>query len=210
MYFARTPRTAQSFFREVVWNVPGSGRDLYLTFDDGPIPVVTPWVLDLLKEHDAKGTFFCIGRNCAENPGILQRIREEGHSVGNHTYDHIPGRKTPMRAYLRNVLQCQAYTGTRLFRPPFMSITLNQTRALRSRFEVVLWDVLSADFDTDISSEECLRNVVDNVRAGSIVLFHDSEKAEPHLRYALPRVLEHFAAQGYRFKALPEMPRRKH
>lgn len=210
MYFARTPRTAQSFFKELVWNVPGPGKDLYLTFDDGPIPVVTPWVLDVLKEHDAKGTFFCIGRNCVENPAILQRIRDEGHSVGNHTYDHLPGRTTPMRTYLRNVLQCQPYTRTRLFRPPFMSITLNQTRVLRSRFKVVLWDVLSADFDTEISSEECLRNVIDNVRPGSIVLFHDSEKAEPHLRYALPAVLKHFREQGYRFKALPEMPALKH
>ena len=209
MYFARTPRTAQSFFKELVWNVPGPDKDLYLTFDDGPIPVVTPWVLDVLKEHDAKGTFFCIGRNCVENPAILQRIRDEGHSVGNHTFDHLPGRSTPMRTYLRNVLQCQPYTGTRLFRPPYMSITLNQTRVLRSRFDVVLWDVLSGDFDPGISAEQCLRNVIDNVRRGSIVLFHDNEKSEPHLRYALPKVLEHFGTQGYRFKALPEMPRLK-
>jgi len=209
VYLARTPRSAQSFFKEVVWNIPGPGKDLYLTFDDGPIPVVTPWVLDLLAQHEAQATFFCIGSNCAANPEILARIRREGHAVGNHTYDHLPGRSTPMRTYLRNVLQCQPFTGTRLFRPPYMSITLNQTRVLRSRFDVVLWDVLSGDFDTDISGEQCLRNVVDNVRPGSIILFHDSVKAEPHLRFALPEVLRRFAAEGYRFKALPESPTRR-
>ena len=204
MYLTRTPRTVRSFFREVVWNVPGTSKDLYLTFDDGPIPEVTPWVLDTLAEYDAKATFFCIGANCATNPDILERIRREGHTVGNHTYDHLPGRKTPLRTYLRNVLRCQEFTGTRLFRPPYMSLTLAQGRALRSRFEVVLWDVLSGDFDADIDGAKCLENVLAAVRPGSIVLFHDSLGAEERVRYALPRTLEHFAKQGYRFRALDE------
>jgi peptidoglycan/xylan/chitin deacetylase (PgdA/CDA1 family) len=204
MYLTRTPRTVRSFFREVVWNVPGTCKDLYLTFDDGPIPEVTPWVLDTLAEHDAKATFFCIGANCAANPDILDRIRREGHAVGNHTYDHLPGRKTPLRTYLRNVIRCQEFTGTRLFRPPYMSLTLAQGRALRSRFEVVLWDVLSGDFDADIDGVKCLENVLAAVRPGSIVLFHDSLGAEERVRYALPRTLEHFAKQGFRFRALDE------
>lgn len=205
MYLTRTPKPVQSFFREVVWNIPGGGKkDLYLTFDDGPIPEVTPWVLDTLAGYDAKATFFCIGSNCVAHPEILERIRRDGHSVGNHTYDHLPGRKTPFRTYLRNVIRCQEFTGTRLFRPPYMSLTLAQGRALRSRFEVVLWDVLSGDFDPDIDGPQCLENVLSAARPGSIVLFHDSLGAEARVRYALPRVLEHYAEQGYRFRALNE------
>ncbi|MEZ4738336.1 MAG: polysaccharide deacetylase family protein [Flavobacteriales bacterium] len=188
-----------------MWNIPGGGKkDLYLTFDDGPIPEVTPWVLDTLAEYDAKATFFCIGSNCVAHPEILDRIHREGHSVGNHTYDHLPGRKTPLRTYLRNVIRCQEFTGTRLFRPPYMSLTLAQGRALRSRFDVVLWDVLSGDFDPDIDGPQCLENVLSAARPGSIVLFHDSLGAEARVRYALPRVLVHFAEQGYRFRALNE------
>lgn len=177
-------------------------KELYLTFDDGPIPGVTPWVLDTLASFHAKATFFCIGRNAAENPAILQRIRTEGHVVGNHTWDHPRGRRTGTFSYLRNVLRCQSVTGSRLFRPPYGSITRRQAAALRTRFDLVLWDVLSGDFDTRLDGETCLRNAISNVKPGSIIVFHDSLKAEERLRYALPRTLEHLGKQGYRFKAL--------
>ncbi len=202
MYIVHPPRIVRSLFNGVVWSVPGPAKDLYLTFDDGPVPGITPWVLDTLAAHGAKATFFCIGHNCAEHPELLQRIRSEGHTVGNHTYDHVRGLRTSTRSYLRNVLRCQVITGTRLFRPPYLSISLSQLKAVRKRFDVVLCDVLSGDFDTSIDGPTCLGNILPNVRPGSIVIFHDSLKGEERLRYALPRTLDHFAEKGYRFRAL--------
>lgn len=202
MYLARSHALLKALFKERVWNVPGSGKELYLTFDDGPIPGVTPWVLDTLAQHQAKATFFVIGRNAATNPALLARIRAEGHCVGNHTWDHLNGWKTSTFAYLRNVLRCQGVTGSRLFRPPYGKLTREQARALRTRFDIVMWEVLSADFDTAITGERCLKNVIRHTRPGSIIVFHDSLKAEARLRIALPKVLEHFAGQGYRFCAL--------
>ncbi|MBL7950379.1 MAG: polysaccharide deacetylase family protein [Flavobacteriales bacterium] len=202
MYPTRIPRILRRLMPGFRWSVDTRRNELYLTFDDGPIPEVTPWVLDQLAAYGAKGTFFCIGRNCGSNPDILDRIRREGHTVGNHTWDHPRGRGTSTFSYLRNVLRCQALTGSPLFRPPYGSITKRQSSALRRRFDVVMWDVLSADFDTRMSGERCLRNVIDHARPGSIVVFHDSLKAEARLRYALPRTLAHFSAKGYCFKAL--------
>ncbi|HMC96749.1 MAG TPA: polysaccharide deacetylase family protein [Flavobacteriales bacterium] len=202
MYLARTPALIKPLFKGRMWNVPGPGKDLYLTFDDGPIPEVTPWVLDILASRGAKATFFVIGRNATDHPSLLDRIRKEGHGLGNHTWDHRNGWKTPAFAYLRSVMRCQAITGTPLFRPPYGRLTRRQARALRARFDLVMWEVLSADFDRNITGERCLQNVVSNTRAGSIIVFHDSLKAEPRLRFALPKVLEHFSAQGYEFKVL--------
>lgn len=202
MYPSRIPRIVHALFSGFVWRMPGSGKELYLTFDDGPIPEVTPWVLDTLAHHDAKATFFCIGRNCAAHPDILQRIRAEGHSVGNHTWDHPRGRDTTNRTYFRNYLRCQEVTRTDLFRPPYGSISRMQYKALGKRTRIVLWDVLSGDFDTRLSGARCLTNVIDNVSPGSIVVFHDSLKANDRLRYALPRTLEYFSKSGYLFKAL--------
>ena len=158
-------------------------------------------MLEQLGTYNAKATFFCIGRNCAANPELLQRIRHEGHTIGNHTWDHPRGRRTGTFSYLRSVLRCQALTGSRFFRPPYGSITKRQSSAMRERFDVVMWDVLSADFDTRLDGESCLQNVIGHARPGSIVVFHDSLKAEDRLRYALPRALAHFSAQEYVFKA---------
>jgi len=204
MYPARTPGIISRVLSGFVWRVQGEGKELYLTFDDGPIPEVTPWVLDQLAQHQAKATFFCLGRNCAANPRILERIVREGHGVGNHTWDHPRGRRTGLRHYFRSVLRCQSITGTALFRPPYGSITLRQFRTLRRRFKVVMWDVLSGDYDPNLDGPSCLRRVVRNARPGSIIVFHDSMKARSNLKFALPRVLEHFGAQGYRFRSLLE------
>lgn len=176
---------------------------LYLTFDDGPIPEVTPWVLDTLKAHDAKATFFCIGGNVERHPEIFDRLKAEGHAVGNHTYSHISGWDTSRFAYLKDSLRCQRLTGTDLFRPPYGRITLNQARALSTRFQLIFWDVLSEDFDGRMEARKCLKNVLDRSRPGSIIVFHDSLLAEERVRYALPRVLQHFGALGYRFDVLP-------
>ena len=204
MYLTRTPRTVQALFNGLTWSVPGPEKDLYLTFDDGPIPEVTPWVLDTLAAFEAKATFFCVGRNAEQNPELLARIRQGGHAVGNHTFDHVRGRTTTLRVYLRETLKCQTITGTGLFRPPYGSMTMRQFRVLRSHFKIVMWDVLSGDFDQMLDAPRCLRNVIDHARPGSIVVFHDSLKARERLRYALPGTLAHFAEHGYRFKALDE------
>jgi len=204
MYLARTPALVKPLMRELTWCMPAGQRTVYLTFDDGPIPELTPWVLDVLAEHGAEATFFCVGSNAAAHPQLLQRIRREGHSVGNHTFDHSSGWNSSTFGYLRNVLRCQALTGSRLFRPPYGRMTRQQARALRKRFTLVMWDVLSADFDTTLDGERCLQNVRENSTDGSIVVFHDSLKAEERLRYALPLALEHFTQQGYTMAALPE------
>lgn len=200
---ARVPRILQWLLPGYVWRIHTREQVLYLTFDDGPIAEVTPWVLDELARYDAKATFFCIGRNCAAMPWIMDRIRAEGHGVGNHTWDHPRGRKTGTAEYVANVAAAEPWIRTRAFRPPYGSITRTQLRDLRARYDTVMWDVLSNDFDTRLDGERCARNVVRHARPGSIVVFHDSLKAEPRLRTALPAVLKHFAENGYRFAALP-------
>lgn len=206
MYLVRTPGIVKPLIKELTWRMPGDEHVVYLTFDDGPVPEVTPWVLDTLAAYGAKATFFCIGRNAAAHPDILARIRAEGHATGNHTWGHLNGWRTPLRSYLKNVVRAEQEIGQQgrklLFRPPYGRITRQQARALYPRYATVMWDVLSADFDTALTGEQCLANVVRNVRPGSIVVFHDSVKARPRLEYALPRALEHLAAEGYAFRTL--------
>lgn len=200
---ARVPRIVQWLLPGFTWRIPTKERVLYLTFDDGPIQEVTPWVLDELAHAGAKATFFCIGRNGAANPGILARIRAEGHGVGDHTWDHVRGRRTDTSTYLGSVARSSGITSRSLFRPPYGSLTMAQARALRRSFRIVLWDVLSGDYDPRVDAAECIRRVIDHARPGSIVVFHDSLKAEATLRGALPKVLEHYGRAGYRFEALP-------
>jgi peptidoglycan/xylan/chitin deacetylase (PgdA/CDA1 family) len=204
MFPARTPWIIERALPGFLWSMPRTGKELYLTFDDGPIPEVTPWVLDLLAEHRAKATFFCLGRNCATHPHLLKRIVREGHGVGNHTWDHPRGRRTGLTRYLRSVLRCQSITGTSLFRPPYGSLTIRQFRTLRRHFKIVMWDVLSGDYDPGIDGPTCLRRVLDHARPGSIIVFHDSLKAENNLRFTLPQVLSRFGDEGYRFRSLSE------
>ena len=193
----------QQLFRSLLWRVETTEKVLYLTFDDGPIPEVTPWVLEELQRHQAKATFFVVGENVRKHPELLQRLQAGGHTVGNHTEHHVNGWNTPTRAYLREVQECDRRVGSRLFRPPYGRIRLTQIRALRKRFRIVMWDVLSKDYDRGIQPNECLQRVLRSARPGSIVVFHDSQKAEERLRHALPRVLGHFSELGYRFEALP-------
>ena len=203
MYLVRTPALAKPLYRDLLWHLPRTGNNVFLTFDDGPDPSVTPWVLDQLGAHGMKGTFFCVGRNAASHPELVQRMIREGHAVGNHTWDHVRGWGCPDRSYLRNVLQCDALLRTRLFRPPYGRITRSQAACLRRRFRVVMWDVLSADFDEALSGERCAANVLAHVRPGSIVVFHDSRKAEERLRVALPMVLQELTLRGLHSVALP-------
>jgi peptidoglycan/xylan/chitin deacetylase (PgdA/CDA1 family) len=189
--------------------MPSQERAVYLTFDDGPIPEVTPWVLDTLAAYDAHATFFCVGRNAAANPDILARIVAEGHAVGNHTWGHVNGWRTPLRSYMKEVVRAEQALGQRgrrsLFRPPYGRITRQQAQALSPRYAIVMWDVLSADFDTTLTGPQCLSHVVDHVRPGSIVVFHDSVKAWPRLHHALPATLALLTAAGYTFHTLERL-----
>ncbi len=203
MYLVRTPELIKPFFKDLIWNVPGAIDQVYLTFDDGPIPEVTPWVLDQLAAAGAKATFFCIGENARKEPDLIDRIKAEGHTIGNHTWEHLNGWETSQFTYLRSVLRCHAITRSPYFRPPYGRISRDQARALSKRFKVIMWEVLSADFDQALSGEECARNVTANVRPGSIVVFHDSLKAWDRLRIALPAVLRHLQDEGLRIEALP-------
>jgi peptidoglycan-N-acetylglucosamine deacetylase len=202
MFIAKTPKLLQTLMPAYTWSIPTTERVLYLTFDDGPIPEVTPWVLDTLLAFDAKATFFCVGDNVEKHSAIYQRILDEGHSVGNHTFNHLNGWQTDHVVYLNNVRRCARVVKSRLFRPPYGRLMPKQRAFLLRHFQIVMWDVLSGDYDASISPQQCLQNVLDNAQPGSIVLMHDSLKAERNLRFVLPAALEYFAAQGYRFEKM--------
>lgn len=179
---------------------------VYLTFDDGPHPTATPFVLEQLKQYNAKASFFCIGKNVEEHPGIYKEILEQGHTTGNHTYDHLNGWHTPKEKYINNIQKAERQIAGNLFRPPYGRITRGQINALTRRtkpFVIYMWDVLSADFDTTIIPEQCLENVLNNIEPGSIVVFHDSQKAWDRMSYALPKVLEHCRDKNWQIKSLP-------
>lgn len=205
MYLVHTPQYVQALFPGFLWKMGGNRKEIYLTFDDGPIPGVTPWVLETLKSYDAKGTFFCVGDNIRKHPDIYDRVLDEGHTVGNHTLNHLSGWSTENITYFHNIRHCARLVDTGLFRPPYGKIKPSQVQFLQRHFRIIMWDVLSGDFDPDILPESCSQNVIQNAGPGSIVVFHDSLKAETNLKYALPKVLEHFAALGYSFQALPKL-----
>ncbi|HEY9184628.1 MAG TPA: polysaccharide deacetylase family protein [Salegentibacter sp.] len=186
-------------------------KSIYLTFDDGPVPGVTPWVLDQLREYKAKATFFCIGDNIRKHPEVFQQVVSEGHQIGNHSFHHLKGWNTSTSEYIQDVFlteellekQHPGNTKPKLFRPPFGKIKNSQARELSKKgYKIVMWDVISWDFDSDIRKETCYKNVVENVTEGSIIVFHDSEKASKNLKYALPKVLKYFSEKAYEFKSL--------
>lgn len=175
---------------------------IYLTFDDGPIEGLTPWVLDTLKHYGIKATFFCVGENIERNRSVFQRVLDEGHQVGNHTYNHVKGWKFDTDAYLENVEKCEILLNTKLFRPPYGRIKRSQFLKLASTYRVVFWDVLSYDYDKFVSPEACLENSIRYTRPGSIIVFHDNVKAQKNLKFALPRYIEHFLELNYKFAVL--------
>jgi len=203
MYLVHTPQYVQALFPGLTWKMPAGQKTIYLTFDDGPIPEVTPWVLDTLRQYKAKATFFCVGDNVRKYPGIYEQVIEEGHSVGNHTLNHLSGWSTENISYFHNIRHCARVVHSGLFRPPYGKLRPSQIQFLSRHYRIIMWDVLSADFDNDISPEDCFQNVIQHAEMGSIVVFHDSLKAQTNLRYALPLVLEHFSRLGYTFSALP-------
>ena len=204
MYLVKTPNFIRKIFPNFTWRLPTEDKVVYLTFDDGPIPEVTPWVLDLLEEYKAKATFFCVGENVKQYADVLEKVRKAGHSIGNHTFNHLNGWLTDNVTYLRNVRKGAHAVHSELFRPPYGRVKPSQAKFLNRHYRVVMWDVLSGDFDPAISKEQCLDNVIKNTEKGSIIVFHDSLKAKEKLEYVLPKTLEYFAEQGYRFEALAQ------
>ena len=202
MYLVKTPKFIQELFPNFTWRVPTQEKILYLTFDDGPIPGVTPWVLEQLAQYNAKATFFCVGENARQHADVFNQVVDAGHTVGNHTQHHLNGWLSENIPYFHDVRHGANITKSDLFRPPYGKLRPRQIQFLLRHYRIVMWDVLSGDFDPLISEQQCLSNVIRNATNGSIVVFHDSFKAEEKLRYALPKTLAHFAALGYRFEAL--------
>ena len=217
MYFIKAPFWLRKLYGPLIWKIPEKEKILYLTFDDGPHETATPFVLDKLKQYGAIGTFFCIGKNVDARPAIYQRILEEGHRVGNHTQHHVNGWKVSEEAYLDNIDQAAKSIHSNLFRPPYGRIkkgSINKVktlieknareRGIFSEAKIVMWDVLSGDFDTALSLSKCLNNVLKHAQSGSIIVFHDSTKAFDRLEFALPAVLKYYTELGYQFKGLPD------
>jgi peptidoglycan/xylan/chitin deacetylase (PgdA/CDA1 family) len=203
MYLISTPWWLRKLYSPgLTWQIPTEEKEVFLTFDDGPHPTVTPFVLQCLRKHNAKATFFCIGKNVKQFPDVYQQILHEGHSVGNHTYNHLNGWKTGGFVYVKNVVYAKQQIKSNLFRPPYGRITRSQVKELSADFNIIMWDVLSGDFDVNLSALRCLNNVAKNVKPGSIVVFHDSEKALPRLEYALPKTLDLLFSHGYEMKAI--------
>lgn len=203
MYLTKTPWWLRALYPSLVWRIPAKEKKIYLSFDDGPHPVATPFVLDQLAAYGAKASFFCIGKNVVAEPAIYQRILDEGHTVGNHTYQHVNGWKTSDEDYLADTMKAAEYIRSDLFRPPYGRIKRSQARQLQKKgMRIIMWDVLSADFDTDLTSQASLSYVLYHTKPGSIVLFHDSEKAWERMSEALPVVLKYFTNQGFVFDRL--------
>jgi peptidoglycan-N-acetylglucosamine deacetylase len=202
MYLVKTPSVLRPLARDLTWKIETSNKEVYLTFDDGPTPIVTEKVLELLRIYGAKATFFCLGKNVEAHPEIYEKILADGHTTGNHSYNHPDGWKTSTITYLKNIILGKRSINSRLYRPPYGRITLQQIHAVKKKYRIIMWDVLSGDFDRDITKEECLQNVINNTDAGSIVVFHDSEKAKSNMLFALEESLKYFHAEGYILRAI--------
>jgi peptidoglycan/xylan/chitin deacetylase (PgdA/CDA1 family) len=204
-YKVKTPGWVKKLFKRIVWHIPKAKKVLYLTFDDGPHPEVTHFVLDQLQQYKARATFFCIGKNVVDNPLIFNRILQEEHAIGNHTHNHLNGWKTSNDVYFQNIKEASKYIDSNLFRPPYGKITVKQYKQLQKQhkpLKMVMWDVLSGDFDVNITADKCCKNVLKSAESGSVIVFHDSEKAFERLKYALPKVLKYFSEKGYQFEKI--------
>jgi peptidoglycan/xylan/chitin deacetylase (PgdA/CDA1 family) len=206
MYLVKTPFWLRALYPSCTWKMLGTEKVIYLSFDDGPHVDATPFVLAELKKYNAKACFFCIGKNVAAHKNLYEQILHEGHTVGNHTYDHVNGWKTNTAHYIENIELAGKLIQSNLFRPPYGRITKSQIQKIKADKtlpqKIIMWDVLSGDFDLSLTAESCIKNIIKNTVAGSIVVFHDSAKAFERLKIALPRILAHFTALGYTFEAI--------
>ena len=201
-YLYKTPQVLKWYYPNLIWDFTTAEKCVYLTFDDGPTKEYTNWILEQLDAFNAKATFFCIGNNVEDCRDEFNSIIENGHAVGNHTFSHMNGWNHSLLAYLRDIRKCETVFKSNLFRPPHGRMSNKQSTALTKDYKVIMWDVLSGDFDTTLSGEDCAKAVIDNVINGSIIVFHDSKKAAPRLKIALPLILEDLINQGFSFKVI--------
>jgi len=207
MYLIKTPFWLRALYPNCTWKIPSKEKVIYISFDDGPHPEATPFVLEILKQYNAKATFFCIGNNVLKHPNVYESILQQGHRVGNHTYDHLNGWKTDLATYIENIKDAANLIESDLFRPPYGRVTRKQIRTIQSDpncpKHIIMWDVLSGDFDLNLTGEDCAKNVIQNTAPGSIIVFHDSQKAWDRMSVALPLVLAYFSKLGYQFEFIP-------
>ncbi|HEY0579339.1 MAG TPA: polysaccharide deacetylase family protein [Candidatus Nitrosocosmicus sp.] len=206
-YFIKTPWIVRKLFPSYIWSIPSSDKVVYLTFDDGPHPEITPWVVNELKKYNALATFFCIGKNVEQYREIFNLLLKEGHTVGNHTFNHLNGWKTENEIYVKDVIMAKELIDSTIFRPPYGKLKVIQSKKIKEILSekdsrIIMWDVLSGDFDKNFTPEQCYQNVINNVSNGSIIVFHDSEKAFANLHQTLPRILKYFFENKYEFKKL--------
>lgn len=202
MYFTKTPELLKPLAGDLLWDVKTDHQEVFLTFDDGPVPEVTYEILKILKNFDAKATFFCVGENIVRHPDVFEAVKAAGHAIGNHTFSHEKGWSSSQYTYLKSFIKCQNLTGTDLFRPPYGRIRRPQIQVLKKHVRIIMWDILSGDFDPNCTVEKCVGNVLKSVKPGSIIVFHDSIKARDNVLGSLPIVLDELKRQGYRFSRL--------
>ncbi len=207
-YRAKTPFWMKFFFPQgLVWEMPQTAEPtVYITFDDGPHPFATQFALDQLKKHNAKATFFCVGENVTKYPDVFEQVLNNGHVTANHTFNHLNGWKTENNIYLENIDKAAGYIKSNLFRPPYGKIKWAQAKLIRRKHpdnKIIMWSILSCDFDKKFSGQQCIENVIKNIKPGSIVIFHDSEKAWDRMSFALPKVLDYCQKQGWEMKSIP-------
>jgi peptidoglycan/xylan/chitin deacetylase (PgdA/CDA1 family) len=201
-FLVKTPWWLKKLYPDCLWDMPQKEKTLYLTFDDGPHPFITPFILDQLKQHNAKATFFCIGDNVAKYPGVYRRYADEGHTVGNHTQHHINGWKTADDVYIKDIKEAEFLIKSNLFRPPYGRISRSQLKLLHKsnpEQKIVMWNILAGDWVPGLSPEKCFRRMKNKISGGDIIVLHESEKAWERMSYCLPRLLEDFSTAGYSF-----------
>ena len=202
MYTVSIPKWITYLYPKRLWHMPRTEKKMYLSFDDGPTHQITSWILNQLNFYNAKATFFCVGANVERYPTLYRQIRDSGHSIGNHSHNHLNGWRTSTPLYVKNVKQCQRLIPSNLFRPPYGKLTRQQARALLPEHKIVMWDVLSGDFDPKVSWKKCVNNILTYSKNGSIIVLHDNIKALKSLKYTLPLVLKHYTRLGFEFCAL--------
>lgn len=202
MYFVRSPKIFDLFYPDLIWRIRSTEKKLYLTFDDGPDKIVTPELLRILDRFNAKATFFCVGKKVEKLPAVLTQIKEAGHSIGNHTYDHTKGKRTSTKTFTEDIFTCDKLLHTKLLRPPFGSITRSQIKQLKDQFDIYMWTLMPGDFDPKVSKEKCLQRSITYTKKGTIIVLHDNEKTKEKVLYTVPKYIEHFQKLGYTFEAL--------
>ncbi len=202
MYFVKTPKIARAFNKKAIWSIPNNVKEIFLTFDDGPTPLITNHTLDILKKHNIKATFFCLGKQVEKNPEIFKKIIDEGHAVGNHSYSHLKGWTTKNEQYLEDVRKGEAIIKSNLFRPPYGKIKRSQVNLLNPQTKIILWDVLPGDFSPKNNVEKIVSNTVNSIEPGSIIVLHDNNKCGNKMLQALPFIIDKLKEKKYKFSAI--------